>query len=98
MPPYQPVPFTPEQIEVIRRKNKQKLVWGLVCLLGPTALLIATILLYAIVNLMVSGISDGTGSPAINVLLFLVGTITIVTWLPGIIIGIILLATRQKVQ
>ncbi len=32
-----------------------------------------------------------------NVLLFLVGAIAVMTWLPGIIIGIILLSTRQKV-
>lgn len=94
MPPYQPVPFTPEQIEAIRRKNKQKLVWGLVCLLGPTLLLIASILVFAIVH----AITGGTGGAAVNILLWLIGVVATLTWLPGIVVGIILLATRRKAQ
>lgn len=35
------------------------------------------------------------GRTIINIVLFLVGALVVITWLPGIIIGIILLATRK---
>ena len=89
--------YTAEQIEQIRRSNKKKLLWGLVCLLGPTLLLIVGILGYAIGNFIFGGLSSGEGAarPFINILLFLIGTVSVLTWLPGIIGGIILLAKRQ---
>jgi len=91
--------YTPEQVAAIRKTNKTKLVWGLICLIAPTALLIVSILLYAIVNFVFSGMSPETGSvpTIVNVLLFLCGTLVVFTWLPGIIIGIVLLATRPNV-
>ena len=77
-------------------------------MIGPTALLIATFLAYAVVNLMfASAVTTATNettlfaeqSPIqsiINVLLFLVGAIGSLTWLPGLITGIVLLATPKK--
>ncbi len=84
----------------IMKSNKRKLVWGIVCLVGPTALLVASILLYAIMNFIFG--SDGTTEPnvlktIINVVLFFIGAFVVATWLPGIIVGIILIATRKPV-
>ncbi len=122
---------TPQPVdsESIRKSNKQKLVWGLICLLGPTALLVVSLLLYAIINFIFAATSpvvpancppsgadsimmgacateniDQTGATGaqgplkviLNVTLFLVGAVATLTWLPGIIGGIILLATRTR--
>ncbi len=84
----------------------RRFVWGLVCLIGPTALIVVTLLLYALVNFIVGTTTpDATGAlfepPSIasrimNVILFVVGAVSVATWLPGIIVGIVLLATRKK--
>lgn len=103
MPPAQ---YTPEQIEQIRRSNKKKLMWGLVCLIGPTALITVSIVIYAIVGFVASTSTSTTNSlsnePSVahvimNLLMFIVGGIAILTWLPGIVVGIILLANRKQV-
>lgn len=77
-------------------------------LIGPTALIVISLLLYAIVNLFMSNTetpapADGqlfaeqsTGNAVINTLLFLVGVIGSISWLPGLITGIVLLATAKK--
>ncbi|NCU38493.1 hypothetical protein EOL96_05570 [Candidatus Saccharibacteria bacterium] len=114
--PYIPYPstqliYTPEQIAAIRRSNTLKLRWGLICLIAPTALLIVTIIIFAIGNFISSSvtptpnISDSVepvglspSHPIVNILLFLIGSISTLTWLPGIIVGIILLATRKKIS
>ncbi len=94
------------QVTALKRTNHLKLVWGLVCLIAPTALLILTIIIYAISNFVTSTTSTpvssddlfgstGPGHTIVNVLLFLMGALVTVTWLPGIIVGIILLATRK---
>lgn len=88
------------------RTNRLKLIWGLVCLIGPTALLIVALLVYAIANFIAAGTTSGSGGDDLfgepspgetiaNVVMFLVGTVSVLTWLPGIIVGIILLATRK---
>ena len=93
-----PQPLTPEQITLIRRNSKRKLIWGIVCLVGPSVLFVASIILYATANLAYSIDVDSAVRSIINALLFFVGTITIITWLPGIIVGIILLVTRDRTQ
>ncbi len=99
---------SPSQLDQIRRSNKNKLRWGLICLIGPSVLLVVSITAYAVINFMVN---TNTPAPAgdslsadsnpiavmTNVVLFIVGSITVLTWLPGIIIGIILLASRKPV-
>lgn len=101
-------PSTPHLVsnyETIRKSNKKKLVWGLICLAGPTLLIIGAIALYAIVNLIALSIGQPssdmleTASPmtrALNIILFILGVLGTLTWLPGIIGGIVLLATRRK--
>ncbi len=94
--------YTPEQTEEIRRSNKIKLIWSLVCLLGPTLLLIIAILGFAIGSFIYGSITGDDGSsyggtpPFVNILLFLIGAVSILTWLPGIIVGIVLLVQRKK--
>lgn len=79
------------------------------CLIGPTGLFIVTFLLFAIVNWLLAGsgmVTAGTNSESLfnkpsmvttisNIILFLAGLIAFLTWLPGVIIGIILLATKK---
>lgn len=80
----------------IERTNKLKLTWGIICLVAPTALILLSIILSAIVQ-FVAGDSLSTVRTISNVILFLTGAVAVMTWLPGIIVGIILLATRRKV-
>jgi len=91
----------------VSKKSKTQLTWALICLIGPTALIIISILLYAIVNFIVGSTAQPSPSDAdlfvqqspvhtiSNIVLFVVGAISVATWLPGIIVGIILLATRK---
>lgn len=97
--PVQPVSSAP--------KSKKQLVWALVCLIGPTALIVISILAYAIVNFISGSTVEtspsgeelfGETSPVkviFNVILFVLGALSVATWLPGIIVGIILLAKRK---
>ena len=100
VPPEQ-ISYTPEQQAAIRRSNKLKLTWGLICLIAPTALIIFSIIIYAIFNFVFSSLDSASGASSpnaiVNILLFLVGGLAVLTWLPGIIVGIILLATRKSV-
>ncbi len=107
-----PIPTPPaNNAASIQKANKLKTTWGIICLVAPTALVIVSILAYAVINFIAGSqetaqvasdslFSEAGASPLRtigNVILFAVGAITVVTWLPGIIIGIILLTTRQKV-
>ena len=73
-------------------------------LIAPTALFVATFLLFAIANWILNPTmwptADGEafaptpiGVTIANIVLFLTGTISVITWLPGLITGIVLLAT-----
>lgn len=91
-----------EQIAQPSAGSKRKLIWGLIGLLGPTALILLGLLLYAVFNLLFATpetLTDGnllTEEPAVqkavNILLFSVGGFATLAWLPGIIFGIVLLA------
>src|SRR6478752_5607220 len=79
------------------RRDKRQLVWGLICLIGPTALIVVSILAFALANFigsMATGPEAFNTSPPlaaklINVILFIAGALSVITWLPGVIIGII---------
>lgn len=74
----------------------------------PTALIVASILLYAVVNFILGATAPepsadgelfGEQSPVrttLNVILFFIGSASVAAWLPAMITGIILLATRKK--
>lgn len=101
-PQYRP-PQPTTHTTVSQAKSKKQFVWALICLLGPTALIIVSVLLYAIVNFITAsvagtdtqGFNDSPVRTISNVILFLIGAVSTLTWLPGIIVGIVLLATRK---
>lgn len=84
-------------IAAVEKSNRTKLIWGLVCLLGPTALFFASIIIYTVMAIFTAGGGTSAASTIANVIGFLIGAVVVLTWLPGIIVGIILLATRQKI-
>lgn len=88
-------------------KISKRTLLALWLMIGPTGLWIVTFLGYAISNLVFSsavntGINNGadlfgSGGIAIvivNIILFLTGTAAFISWLPGLIIGIVLLSTK----
>jgi heme/copper-type cytochrome/quinol oxidase subunit 2 len=97
---------TPKQI---RATNKRRLIWGIICLTAPTVLFVLTLLIYAIVNFIASSTSDtpanaetlvAVSSPAwvvvVNVVLYIFGAISVIAWIPGIVVGIVLLSSRHR--
>jgi hypothetical protein len=104
-PAYQPPIEQPAAVTTV--SNKKRKILGLWLLIGPTALIVSSIILFAIVNFITSSMAPAPTdselfaprSPlesVMNIIMFLVGAISILTWLPGIIIGIILLTTQKK--
>lgn len=87
------------------RTNKRKLIWGIVLIVGPTALILLSIIIYAVMNFVLGAVDTGDAASmsaeggafktAVNVILYLVGAISVLAWLPGLVIGIILIATRK---
>lgn len=103
VPAYQP-PVESSPAAQPAAKNTRKIV-ALWLLIGPTALIVGSIILYAVANLIMSSITPAAGEELggqsvvqtiVNILLFLVGAVSVLTWLPGIIVGIILLTTQKK--
>lgn len=68
---------------------------ALFLMIGPTALLFGTAILYAIANLALADSNATTVKAVTNVVMYVVGVIAGVAWLPGLITGIILLATKK---
>ena len=106
-----PLAYSSAELAHIRHTNKLKLVWGIICLTAPTALFLTSLLAYAVINFIFgsgsvtsSGITDNVitsptpiGITISNIILFVTGVISVTTWLPGIVGGIILLTTRKKI-
>ena len=103
IPTYQPAAAQTSSAPTSRNNRKILALW---LLIGPTALIISSILLYAVVNFILGATAPaptsdeliGPSSPVqtiLNVILFLAGTLSVIAWLPGIIAGIILLATSK---
>lgn len=86
------------------RRAKLQLIWGIICLAVPSALWIIVITLAAVSNFAFSSIptngalfhQPSVAQVVINIFVFLLGAVAFLTWLPGIIVGIILLATRSQ--
>lgn len=83
--------------------KKRRTGLALLLLIGPSALIILAIIIAAVSNFIFSAAAPATGDalfnehPAhtiVNVVVFLMGAVSILSWLPGIIIGIILLAKK----
>lgn len=74
-------------------------------LIAPTGLFIASFILY-IIGAIISSVVDepaavgmfsspAAGQVALNVVAWIVGVVGFMTWLPGLITGIVLLATKK---
>lgn len=103
-PAYQPP--TNQTTTTAHTMNKKRKTLALWLLIGPTALVVASIILYAIINFITAATIPDHGTGAMfgtrstlgtitNIALFLVSIVTFITWLPGIIIGIVLLANPK---
>lgn len=94
MQPNQQTPINPnntiDQRAADKRRKKRALIW----LIGPTALGLGALLLFVLINFLF-GDSTGIVKTVINIFLYLVCLIVVATWLPGIIIGIVLLSSRK---
>ncbi len=84
-------------------KKSQRTLWAIICLAGPTALFILTSILFAVSNYLYVGMATPYEGPTpdasithtvINTVSFIIGAIATTTWLPGIVVGIVLLATK----
>lgn len=102
-PAYQP-PTEPAAATAPTIPGKRKAI-ALWLLIGPTALIIGSILLFAVANYVTASLAPASSdliaptpplNAAINIILFAVGAVSVITWLPGIVIGIILLASSNK--
>lgn len=91
---------------VSSRKNTRRTV-ALWLLIGPTALIIGTLILYAVIGYLLTvgaplqpnGLSyhdPSIFSVGANIFLFIAAIVGITTWLPGLIIGTILLVTKKE--
>lgn len=85
--------------------NRRRVVLALWLMIGPTALIICSILLYAIVNFAFGAADSNSTEPfghqnalqsVINIFMFIVGAVAVVAWLPGLVTGIVLLATKKR--
>ena len=99
---------TPEPAPVQSKKRSKRTIVAIYCLIGPTALLIGGFVLFAFLNLILNAVippapltgselfgQDPVWRTILNVIGFLVTAIGFLTWLPGIIVGIVLLATAK---
>lgn len=80
-------------IEQPATPKKRRTGLALLLLIGPSALIIFAIILAAVSN-FIFGEAENPIRTIINVFVFLAGTVTILAWLPGIVIGIVLLAKK----
>lgn len=88
------------------RKNTRRTI-ALWLLIGPTALIIVTFILYPVIGYLLTigapvqpnGLSyhdPSIFSIGANILLFITTIVGITMWLPGLIIGTILLVTKKE--
>lgn len=85
------------------KKSHKKL--ALFLLLGPTALLLLAVLLYAVSNFVSSAGQPAANSEELfaqpspisailNIFIFFLGVVGVIAWLPGVIIGVVLLSKK----
>lgn len=98
---------TPTPVHTHRKKLSGRTVLALWLMLGPTVLIAAVLLVFAMINLIFNptfwptpDTEDFANTPFIititNIILFALGTFATVAWLPGVVIGAILLIRRPK--
>lgn len=107
-PTYTP-PLQQASTDTPKAANHKRTAIILWLMIGPTALFIGTLLLYGVVNFALIATApeliENGGDPfsepnpvrtVINIILFTIGAASTAAWLPGLIIGIILLVTGKK--
>lgn len=100
-PPVAPQSPAPSVVEAPRKSHKKLALW---LIIGPSALFIVAIGLSILSNLIFNSTSAdgelfGDASPLksiFNIFFFLSMLVSFITWLPGLIIGIVLLAKQSK--
>ena len=101
-PQYQTAPSNTS----ISEHNKKRTKIALWLMIGPGALLVSTFVLSLILAALLSGqqTQGTTGLPSsddqparalANIIVFIAGAFGVLTFVPGLIVGIILLATRK---
>jgi hypothetical protein len=78
------------------KKMTKRTKLALWLMIAPTVLIIAGIMLASIANWVLFSydlLNSNALAVTINILTYLIGIIGFLTWLPGLIIGIVLLAT-----
>jgi fatty acid desaturase len=95
---------TPTHDVASQKKVSKRTITALWLLIAPTALWIFIFIAFAISNFILGEFNTGINSGdsvaqsvvilVMNVRIFILGVIAFISWLPGIIIGIVLLATK----
>lgn len=86
-------------------KDKTSLKLPIYLMVGPAALLVGAFLLYAITNAVAASMTTPSADPelfaqtpvlvtVINIFLFLAGAVSVITFLPCLIIGLVVLVQR----
>lgn len=87
---------------------KKSLLWPVLLMIAPGLLLIATILMYAVINFIATATADSAAADGqlfaqptpmhsfVNIVLFLLGSLAILGLVPCFIIGLVLLIQRMK--
>jgi Na+/proline symporter len=99
-------PLEPSYVQplVAESPQKSKKRLALILIIGPTSLFILAIVVSIVSNLLFNTqMSEGelfnqvpVGKTVFNIIIFLLSAVAFLTWLPGLIIGIILLAKQSK--
>ena len=88
-----PTPVPTSITPPAKMSGRKKL--GLILIIAPTALWIITGLLWAITNWVFTQIGGAdTLTTVMNLVIFLLAMVSFLSWLPGLITGIILLASK----
>lgn len=100
--PAQPVAIqelSPAQATELKGRKTKYLAWGLVLLIAPAALgIIALITLFLALATGFSNSSNNLDSTVYSIIASITGLVSFVSFVPGIVVGIILLVKRPQLQ
>lgn len=77
------------------KKMTQRTMWGLILLIAPSALGILALIMSFVTNYYIDS-SDNTTESIMRIVFMIINIIVSITWLPGVVVGIILLATKPN--
>lgn len=76
-------------------RSKKRKAWGIILITWPFAVMMMSILLFALFNLMFPGADGSVGGSIVNVLLWMAGLGALLLMVPSVAIGITLLAMKS---